>query len=99
MRQIKIIVFVLILNVATSCEDHTEEVDNAITDLELIYEQLDEIGERNIAGYKQSFGLDEHNDTIQISEKEFRDIQLDLLRVIDDLEDLYGEMIRAYETD
>lgn len=79
------------------------QVDNAITDLECIDNHLDEIGERNIPGYESKIYLpninDEDNDSITISEKEYREIQNELYSVIKDLEELSRTIVKEYETE
>jgi len=97
-------VAIFLLISVVSCKDHTEDVDNAIDNLEWVNSQLDEIGERNIPGYKSSVYVpgindDEHNDSIIMSEKEYREIQSDIYSVIKDLEKLSETMAKEYETE
>lgn len=94
----------LVIVALTSCTNHADEVDNAIKDLEWIDARLDEIGERSIKGYKQTVHVpgisrNEQSDSITLSESEFRDIQIDLYRVIEDLENLSMKMEKETETD
>lgn len=100
MRYCSIIALLLFI----SCKDHSTEIDNAIESLEWIDNRLDEIGERNIPNYKYSVyipGLndDEHNDSIIMSEQEFREIQDDLYSVIEQLEQLSSDISKEFETE
>lgn len=98
------IAIVLLLFSLISCNNHSDEVDNAITSLEYIDYQLDEIGERNIHSYKsRSFVPTESNDystdTIKLSLREYLDIQQDIHCIIEDLDKLSSEMRKECETE
>ena len=102
MRLLACLIILLVL--VSSCTNHADEVDNAIKDLEWIDARLDDIGERSIKGYKQAVHVpgisrNEQSDSITLSESEFRDIQTDLYRVIEDLENLSMKMEKETETD
>lgn len=98
-----IIPMILILYL-TSCNNHEEQVQDAVTSLEWLESELDQIGERNISGYKRLLLIPGHeeinpNDTIKLSVKEFHDIQTEIFSIRNDLEQLSAELRKEYESE
>ena len=104
MKWIALTIIYVSLVILSSCKNHKQEVDDAITELEWIDSRFDSIGERKIQGYTSTIyvpGINdhEHSDSITISEKEFRDIQFNIYAVKENLEELSKALEKEYETE
>lgn len=95
---------IVALATLSSCsKNYEDQVDDAISDLERIDSELYKIGKRNnIMEYRDMLRNNRKNaDTIKIEMtlKEFLDIQEDISIVIYDLEKTRDEMLRKYATE
>jgi hypothetical protein len=102
MRIISLSIIYIAIVCLSSCNNHKQEVDVAIAELELIDSQLDRIGEQSIRGYKTTIylaGINDHEycDSITISEREFREIQSDIYAVKENLEELSKTLAKESE--
>lgn len=100
---IKVINLFLLLSLVSCKKNYIDEIENAIGNLEFIDMQMDEYGVRNIPTYKQTIFVSsisaESNDSIKLSESEFRELQQEIYDVRLALEDIQDEMIKEYETE
>ncbi len=100
----KWIVVLMCFSIFTSCKKHEKQIEDAVTSLEWLESELDEIGERNIKGYKRLLLIPGHEevnpkDTIKLSVEEFHDIQTEIFSIRNDLEQLSTELRKEHETE
>lgn len=86
-----------------SCHDYHKDIDSAISELEWIDNNLNEIGERNFRGYSRFLfvpGYEEISttDTIKMTVAEFNNIQRDIYEVQKGLEEIQRQMLKDTET-